>query len=235
MEATIKRSDFLLLNIIQSLAEPNRFYKSFFSTPHGWLFPLLLLVGATLGTQYVYIDSLSLGALVEFSARDIIDEDRKAEHIANAALLSKDMILTSSLITTLLSFVKIFLIALILLLINQVTSTTQQRFGAWISLVVWTSLPTIFISLVSIINIISVANVGTLAPEMLAITNVAGLSGFAPGSTAFKLTISLDLIHLWSLALLTIALKGNGYSTPSAIAIASLPIVITFTSSAVLI
>jgi len=231
----VQQKDSVLSNLVKSLAEPKGFYGSFFDTAKGWFIPLLLVVLSVMAIQHCYLSALSQEAWIEFNVRGM-ELEKRAQTIQALSQMSMDQMLIGALISLPIALTVIYLLtSAFLLLVNRSSGTTQRSFGSWFSLVAWSSLPALIIALVSIINLLTVADINTLAPEMISITNVSGLFGFDPTSTAFKLTQNFDLISLWSVALLAIALKSNGHTNVGAIGVALAPTVIMFAFTFLLI
>jgi len=227
MEA-VQEKDSFLSNLVKSFTEPKGFYGNFFESAKGWFIPLLLVILSVAAIQYCYLSAISQEAWIEFTVRGM-ELEQRAQTIQALSQVPLSQMMIGILVGAPIALAVVFsLTAAFLLLVNRSSGTTQRSFGTWFSLVAWSSLPALVIALISLINIFTVSDVDTLAPEMLSVTNAAGLFGFDPSSVAFKLTQNYDLISIWSIALVAIALKGNGHSNAGAIAVAVTPTLLVF-------
>ena len=164
-----------------------------------FVFPLLLLVIATgvLATWYYSIVDLPWLMDQTFSANERTAQMSEAQRSAALGMMSRGMMLTSSLIGGLLGVVVLkALEALYYVLADKITNL-RLTFKHWFALACWTSIPSVIVAIASMLILLTSStnqiSVGTLSP--LSLNELFfHLPMGAKGST---LLTSLTLIHPW--------------------------------------
>ena len=192
---------------------------------HGapWWLPLII-VSISIGLAWVlYYSQVDYDWLIHYNTSLLDPESREQAVMGMKGMSARGLagMTVGGIVVMLLIFS--FISALYLLLINRVTGTTPRTYKEWLSISTWMSLPTVFIGMGAILNVL-LSESSELPPEMLSLTNVNALIFHASKSEPlFNFYSSLDLINFWSIALVAMALIKNGQSRIAAIIISLVP------------
>ena len=195
---------------------------------HGapWWLPLII-VSISIGLAWVlYYSQVNYDWLIHYNTSLLDPESREQAVMGMKGMSARGLagMTVGGIVVMLLIFS--FISALYLLLINRVTGTTPRTYKEWLSISTWMSLPTVFIGMGAILNVL-LSESSELPPEMLSLTNVNALIFHASkGEPLFNFYSSLDLINFWSIALVAMALIKNGQSRIAAVIISLVPQVI---------
>lgn len=212
--------------IPEMITSPNAAIDRIWRYGAPWWLPLII-VSIAIGISWVlYYAQVDYDWLIHYNTSLLDAESREQAVMGMKGMSAKSLagITVGSIVVMLLVFS--FISAIYLLLLNRVTGTTPRTYKEWLSISTWMSLPTVFIGMGAILNVL-LSESSELPPEMLSLTNVNALIFHASkGEPLFNFYSALDLINFWSIALVAMALIKNGQSRIAAVIISLVPQVI---------
>lgn len=200
----------ILVNIITA---PSAAFQSLKEQPKIF-FPLLLIIlfsVAMLASYYATVDyAWMVDQMVAAQGEDITEAEREQMRKAMSAMPPVAMAIISVVAAAIGIPVILVLVTAYLLLMNKLLDSQSQPFPSWLSLVCWTSIPGVFASIASLVNILLAHN-GQLGIENLnPITFNSLLFHLEPKDPLFAPLNSLDPTYVWSTVLL---IFGHSYWT----------------------
>ncbi len=192
---------------------------------HGapWWIPYLIVLVSTAAVWVLYYAQLDYEWFMTYNTAHLSgDEQTQAIEGMQKMTANSLMGITVAGITVMLTFFCL-VNALLLMIANRVSGTTPRSFKQWLSIITWTSLPSVFIALGGALNLMMSSN-GELPPESLSLTNLNNLVFHASKTDElFAFYNTIDLISLWVVALIMLALMKNGQSKIASFIIAVIP------------
>jgi len=196
-----------------------------------WLWwPLLISIVLGSGTMIYYYSWVDFSWLIDETIRQVPAENR-AE---SAAAIRKFMSVGTSTWTTVAAIVVLSLIiytvqATYLHLANKLTTGAQVGFGQWFSFGAWTAFVGVFGALAAFVAMFA-AESNQLATQDLQVLSINSLLLHAsPGDPLFTWASSLNLLNVWTLALMSIGYaRWTGAAIVKSSIIAVLPYVLIF-------
>lgn len=170
------------------------------------LFPLMLFMIAAVLVFVSYYASVDYTWMVDqvVSAQgDTLSEAEQANMRAAMTSMPPIVMIISATIGAAISIpMMLAMMTVYLVLINKLLDTQKLSFPAWLSLLCWTSIPSLFTSLASLLNIfvahstqLSIENINPLTFNQL-------LFHLEPKDPLFAPLNSFDPMHIWSTILL---------------------------------
>lgn len=216
-----KTTEFALM--LELITAPNSAIDRIWRKGASWWLPLAAVLVAN-GIMWIfYFAQVDMDWFVSYSVAELEgDEQRQAtERMADLSSGFFSMMAIGASTIGAILFNLVF--ALYLFLVNRVVGTTARSFKEWFTMIVWIGLPAVFLAVGGLINLL-VSGSAEIAPEILSLTNLNGLVFHASKSDAlFGFYNSLDLVYLWLIVLVAIALIKNGQGRPAAVITALLP------------
>lgn len=122
------------------------------------------------------------------------------------------------------------LVALYLHIVAKVGGQKEMEYGRWFSLVAWTGMPTVLVVIGMALNF-ALSDSGQVAPEKLAVTNLANLLALDMGKPGWERALgSFDIVMLWQIFLLGLGVSMyTRKSLATGILIAAVPTVLFYT------
>lgn len=194
-----------------------------------WL-PLGIIIVSMLVFWVWYYQTVDFNWLVDhflsLSGKEMTPEQMEA---ARGFMSPTAMIIQTLVMVVVFSLVVYAIIALYLNIVAKVGGNTDVEYGRWFSLVAWTSLPTVVIVIGMALNYAMSEN-GRIAPENLAVTNLANLLGLDMSKPGWERTLgSFDIVMLWQIFLLGLGVSMyTKKSLTAGIVIAAIPTVLFY-------
>lgn len=192
-------------NLIDILASPSSAFTRLREKPT-WLAPLLLIIFFTGSIQVGYVYLVNR----EFMVDQIVDQAMAVNPNQDASLLRERMMDLSPLVLGIPGAIAVALMLLISTSLYAAYLNFISRFSSedhgyrhWFSLVVWTSIPTIFVALAAWAVLLS-SSTGQVAQVDLQVLSLGYLLGLDPGAGALW---NLNIPQLWSLVLLILGYR----------------------------
>jgi hypothetical protein len=196
-----------------------------------WLWwPLLITLLLAAGLWIYYYNRIDFPWLIEETIRQIPAEDRaeRADAVRQFMSPGRSMWMTVIAIVVF-TFVIYTVQATYLHLANKIITAADIGFGSWFSFTVWTAFVGVFGALAAFVMIL-MADSNQLAAQDLAVLSMNSLLIHAsPGDAWFTWANSLNLVHFWSLFLMSIGFaRWTGAEIMKSTVIAVLPWVLIF-------
>jgi hypothetical protein len=196
-----------------------------------WLWwPLLITLLLAAGLWIYYYNWIDFPWLIEETIRQIPAEDRaeRADAVRQFMSPGRSMWMTVIAIVVF-TFVIYTVQATYLHLANKIITAADIGFGSWFSFTVWTAFVGVFGALAAFVMIL-MADSNQLAAQDLAVLSMNSLLIHAsPGDAWFTWANSLNLVHFWSLFLMSIGFaRWTGAEIMKSTVIAVLPWVLIF-------
>lgn len=199
------------------------------------VFPLLLLIIASaimLTCFYMTVDyAWMVDQMVAAQGNDLTETEREQMRSSMNALPQSVMAGISVVSVAIGIPAVLAAMSAYLLLMNKLMDRQSLAFPNWLSLVCWTSMPGLFASLASLVNVLLAHN-GQLGMESLnPITFNSLLFHLEPGDALFGPLNSLDPTYIWSTVLLVMGYSHwTGRSLGQSALVVLAPIVIIYAS-----
>lgn len=199
------------------------------------VFPLLLLIIASalmLTCFYMTVDyAWMVDQMVAAQGNDLTEAEREQMRTSMNAL-PQSVMAGISVVGAAIGIPAILAaMSAYLMLMNKLMDRQSLAFPNWLSLMCWTSMPSLFTSLASLVNVLLAHN-GQLGIENLnPITFNSLLFHFEPGDALFGPLNSLDPTYIWSTVLLVMGYSHwTGRSLGQSALVVLAPIVIIYAS-----
>jgi hypothetical protein len=219
--------------IINIITSPTAFFPALRQKP-SFAFPLILVLIAGVATLTVYFFMVDFAWLTSgFTSSDSTPtQAAMTEPVISPTLLTVTS-LSGVLIVTPLA---LLLYAAYFLLVDKTLHNKSHTFKFWFSMVCWCSIPALFISISSCINIILADNGRIPLNEINPLTFNSLFFHLTPGDDFFALLSSLDLSMLWSKTLMFLGFRESTQASVSlSIAIVLTPTLFKYMAWALLI
>ncbi|GGY80860.1 hypothetical protein GCM10011613_27390 [Cellvibrio zantedeschiae] len=197
------------------------------------LFPLGLILAAAISSMVYFYATVDFAWMIEqmvnAQTAGKTDAEREAMHKAMSSMSSTVMGVSS--VAGLVIGISIFysIMAAYLMLVNKLLDSDNLGFKAWFSFICWCSIPAIFTSLASLINVMLASN-GQITLESLNPISFNNLFlHIAPNDPLFGPINAWDPMMLWSMGLMIFGFnQWTGKSLAKSAAIVLAPSVIIY-------
>ncbi|GAA4873762.1 hypothetical protein GCM10023333_03250 [Ferrimonas pelagia] len=178
------------------------------SGARGWSWwPFTLVVLAYSGIQLLYFNQIDFDWYRETHLMTGLADLAPADQRTIAAMMTPNRILLTSILGGLALLCALQgVIALYLHRLTQLDDENIHSFGDWFGLCWWLLLPTLVASIISLVWIVSSGS--EIDPAALNPTSLNRLVGLASEHVGYALVESMDLLTLWSLAWLFLAIRS---------------------------
>jgi hypothetical protein len=192
---------------------------------HGapWWLPYLIVLCSTAAVWVLYYAQLDYEWFMAYSTSHLSGEEQ-TQTLEGMQSMSANALMGITVVSIAIMMTAFCLInALFLMITNRVSGTPMRSFKQWLSITTWTALPSVFIALGGFLTIMMNTS-GELAPESLSLTNLNNLVFHASKTDQlFTFYNTIDLVSLWGMALIMMALIKNGQSKIASFIIAITP------------
>jgi len=215
-----------LNNLSDVYANPSAFSQRFFDAKPGVILPLILMIVTLAAMQYVYLNSMTFDEFIAFNLREL-EPAARAEAREGMQMLGQGGMIAMAMISMIIVLPIISaLTALVYMLANRISGTTERGYVDWFRAAVWSGMPIVFMAIGGMVNVL-ISEPGTIEPLLVSLTNVNGLILQIPfGEPGYKLWSSLDLTTFWSLFIMFLLLRSNGQSKAASLIIAAIPLAV---------
>ncbi|GLR13062.1 hypothetical protein GCM10007907_18520 [Chitinimonas prasina] len=214
------------MQLITVFTEPSKLFERLKEKPDV-LFPMGLFILVSCLVIFFYFSRVDADWMIMQTLS--ANEDMKpAEIEAAKEHMSGTIMMISGLIGAALGIpVVYFIMAAYYMLAGKVLGS-DQRFVAWLSFSLWSSMPQLLSGLVALVGIVSMSPETTL--QSLNLTHLSPLLMDLPSNSRwYSLATSVDLLSIWSMGLAAVGLRSwTGSSWTSAIIVAALPSVVIY-------
>ncbi|NVK11248.1 MAG: YIP1 family protein [Gammaproteobacteria bacterium] len=223
---TESTSPSFIKNLSDVFANPSAFSQRFFDAKPGVIIPLVLMITAMMVVQYVYLSSMTFDEFIALNLREV-EPAARAEARQGMQMLGQTGIIAMGMVSiAIIMPIVMALTALVYMLANRISGTTERGYVDWFRASVWSSLPVLFLAVGGVVNVL-ISEPGSIDPMLISLTNVNGLILQIPfGEPGYKLWSALDLTSFWSIFILFSILRANGQSSVAAVIIAAIPMAV---------
>ncbi len=200
------------LGIAQALVfEPRKAFAALAERPTYW-FPLLLLIVVTTVVSVWYLAVVDLGWMMDQRLRsnsalvERLGEQQVSEMVNNASQTRILQMVAAGIITPIILGIGMLLSALLSLLAAKVTNV-QYDYRHWFSLACWTSLPTVLAQIASALVLATASTAQISQADLQPLSLNALIFHREPGTSGYTVLSYLNVLYLWSLALMVLAVK----------------------------
>ncbi|MEH6459328.1 YIP1 family protein [Chitinimonas sp. JJ19] len=215
------------MQLINVFTEPGKLFERLKEKPDV-LLPMGLFILVSCLVIFFYFSRVDTDWMIMQTLS--ANEDMKPADIAAAKEhMSGNIMMISGLIGAALGIPVVYLImAVYYMLAGKVLGCKDERFLAWLSFSLWSSMPQLLSGLVALVGIFGMSPETTL--QSLNLTHLSPLLLDLPSSSRwYALATSVDLLSIWSMGLAAIGLRSwTGSSWTSAIIVAALPSVVIY-------
>lgn len=196
----------VLVNIFTA---PQAAFAAIKERPNPWL-PLLVIILSNALVQFTYVQAVDLGWFLDSQmANANITEEQRAQAVENALRLPPVAYGFIAAIPTAIGFLIVF--SLFALYYTGVSFATNDgiKFGQWLALIAWCSLPSVLGQLASFVNLVA-NDARFMPPQAVNPISFGALLGIDPvGVNALEATLmNLDVTTLWSVVLLILGYQA---------------------------
>lgn len=189
--------------LITMFYEPGKTFEALDSKPRGW-FPMVVLILSTLALTVWYFSIVDFEWLRDQALASL---SSSAEREAAAKVMTKTVFQTSAIGGTVVMFPAIFALMAVYLMIVSKTMTNGLSFGKSFALAAWSSVPTLLLLPLGALQIV-LASSGQLSFSDLNPLSLNQLAfHYEMSHPLAGPTDSLNLMTLWSMALLVIGFE----------------------------
>lgn len=216
--------------LIDIFAAPRDALQAAYDHPRRLWLPLGIVILAMAGFWIWYYQTVDFNWLVDHMLAMSGNEMTAEEASAARGFMSPTTMMWSSAIGAAVFMLVMFaIIALYLHIVAKVGGNPELEYGRWFSLVAWTSFPSVLTVLGMAINY-GLSDSGHVAPENLAVTNLANLLGLDVTQPGWQRTLgTFDIILLWEIFLLGLGVSMyTKKSLTKGIVIAAIPTVLFY-------
>lgn len=213
---------------------PQAAFAAIKARPNPWL-PLLLIILGTCAVQFAYTQSVDLAWMIDrqLEAANMTDEQR-AQAVEGAMRIPP---LAYGFIVAIPAAISILIVYSIVALYYTIVSFATNdgvKFGQWLALIAWCSLPSLLGLIASLVNL-AVTDARFLPAEQLNPLSFGSLLAIDPlgATTVERILLSLDVTILWSTVLSILgyqAFTGKSIVTAAIVVLGPLAVIVLVAS-----
>ncbi len=191
-----------ITNLTNIITEPRLVFPELREKPT-FIFPLLLLIAASIATLSYFFATVDFAWMIDQAVQVGGKSDAEREAMQKSMdQISIEMMGGSSIAGAVIGIpLAVSILAIYLSLVNKLLDSESLSFKSWFSLVCWCSIPSLFTSLTSLINVIQANGQITLgAVNPISFNSL--FFNFNASNPLFGLLNSLDPMVIWGKVLL---------------------------------